>query len=175
MIGRFMCVGAGLLLAGATAASPAAAQDGPRPLDVTWSSNGATPSGIGGMRTCAINAGSSEPKVNFAVNEYDTDRSSKLRMIAPWLKGQPNRAPVAVEVVFPDGSSFEGTGVYGDMNDITVTPMPSLDSVLDGLSKAGVLVVTIDGKTHAFVAPDLGQEIAAMRACVAALPAAKPE
>lgn len=166
-------LGAALALAGVLAAPMAAAQDGPSPIEVPWDSSGAQPTGFGVMRTCRIQAGRQEPMVNFAVNAYDTDRNSKFRMIAPWLAGQPHQAPVAVRIVFPDGSTFEGTGVYGNTNHITVTSMPSLDTVLSGLSRRGSLTVTVGGRTHAFAAPDLASQIAAMRACVAALPAPK--
>lgn len=162
---------AALVLAGMLAPSALAARDTPRPLKVAWASSGAQPSGLKGMRTCRIQAGREEPTVNFAVNEYDTDRNSKFRMIAPWLAGQPHQAPVAVKIVFPDGSTFEGTGVYGNTNHLTVTSMPSLDTVLSGLSRRGRLVIAVGGRTHAFFAPDLAPEIAAMRVCVAALPA----
>ncbi|MFW5634057.1 MAG: hypothetical protein ACOCYR_04110 [Erythrobacter sp.] len=164
---------AALALAAGLGAPMAAAGDAPRPLEVAWTGSGARPTGLGGMRTCRIQAGQKEPMVNFAVNEYDTDRASKFRMIAPWLDGQPDRAPVAVRIVFPDGSTFEGEGVYGNTNHMTVTSMPSLDTVLAGLSRPGALVVTVGGRTNAFAAPDLAREIADMRACVAALPPAK--
>ena len=52
--------------------------------------------------------------------------------------------------------------------------MPSLDTVLSGLSRRGSLVVTVGGTTFAFAAPDLAREIEQMRACVAALPAPQP-
>jgi hypothetical protein len=164
--------GGALALAAVIVSSPTAVQAETPPLVVPWGSTSAVPSGPPGNRYCMIWAGKTQPMFNFTVREQTSHSLPLLVMSAPWLEGQPNLSPVAVAVTFPDGSTFAGRGVYGTEKNVTSTRMESLDAVLAGFSRPGVISVTIGDTTHRFRSPSLQQVIVAMRECVAALPAA---
>lgn len=162
---------AGAVMLGSMAlAAPLAAQGEAPPLVVPWGANGTQPFGPEGQKMCMIWAGKTQPMFNFTVMENLSHRRPLLNMAAPWLEGQADLSPVAVSVSFPDGSTFEGRGVYGAEKNVTSTRMDSLEAVLAGFSRPGVISITIGGTTHQYDAPWLKTAIVAMRECAAALP-----
>lgn len=152
------------------AAAPAASQN-PSALVVPWGVSD-KPQGDNPTSFCMIWAGKTQPMFNFAVYENDAGRVPKLLMSAPWLRGRADRSPVDVKVEFPDGTRWETRGIYVVERDLTVTVMPSLDELYQKLSRPGVISLEIGGTSKRFQVPNFDRVPAAMRSCIAALPAA---
>lgn len=121
-----------------------------------------------GNRFCMIWAGKTQPMFNISVAEETTHRLPLLSMPAPLPEGQADLSPVAVTVRFPDGSTFDGRGVYGTEKAITSTRMESLEAVLAGFSRPSVISITIGNTTQRFSAPALQKAVMAVRECAAA-------
>lgn len=139
-------------------------------LTVEWGATPAPHSTPGGPSYCMLWGGRTQPMLNFSLYAHHDHGRPELLMAAPWLEGRSNRAIISVRVEFPDGSVIERHGQYHQAGPhMTVTRMPSLDAVLDGLSRPGVVTVSTGGEARRFAVPELGSHLGAMRACVARL------